>query len=145
MKIDLKKLRNSGKTESSFCFEYSPEADLIDIPSACLNLPVTVTGKVTLTDKHSALIEGEVCFTINGVCTRCVEETAKTFVASFSQYVEENNSDGYSVVNDNVDLAKIVEDEIILNVPTTFLCSDDCKGICQGCGVNLNKDSCKCK
>lgn len=145
MKIDLKKLRSAGKTQISYCFEYSPESDLIDIPSAKLVLPVVITGTCTLTDLHSALVEGEICFSIEGVCTRCLEQTEKKFIAQYSQLVEPNNQDGYSVVNDVVDLAKIVEDEIILNTPTSFLCSEDCKGICQGCGVNLNKDSCKCK
>lgn len=145
MKIDLKSLRNSGKIESNFCFEYSPESDLLFIPSAVLNLPVMVTGNVTLTDKHACLVEGEICYKVKGLCTRCLAETENDYVVPFSQYVEQNNEEGYSVVNDTVDLAKIVDDEIMLNTPTTFLCSEDCKGICLGCGVNLNNERCKCK
>ena len=145
MKIDLKKLRTAGKSESSFCFEYSPVDELIDIPNANLVSPVTVTGLVTLTDLHSALVEGEICLVIKGECMRCLEETEQKLVLPFSVHADENGDDGYKVVNDTVDLAKIVDDEIILGTPTMFLCSDDCKGICQGCGVNLNKDSCKCK
>jgi len=25
------------------------------------------------------------------------------------------------------------------------ICSDSCKGLCQGCGVNLNAEACQCK
>ena len=145
MKIDLKRLRNSGKSESSFCFEYSPVDQLIDIPSATLALPVMVTGTVTLTDKHSCYIEGELCYSVNGVCTRCLTDTTKSFVVPFQVSAEEDGQDGYAVVNDTVDLSKIVDDEIILSTPINFLCSEDCKGICAGCGVNLNQESCKCK
>ncbi len=145
MKIDLKNLRNSGKSESSFCFEYSPEFDLIEIPSATLALPVMVTGTVTLTDKHSCYIDGEVCFSIKGECTRCLTQTTNSYLVKFQVSAEQNNNEGYSVVNDTVDLSKIVDDEIILGTPVEFLCDEDCKGICVGCGVNLNQESCKCK
>ena len=145
MKIDLKQLRTNGKIESSFCFEYSPESLTIDLPDSLIALPIMVTGRVTLTDKHSAYIEGEIAYSVEGACTRCLEPTKKQYVVEFSQHVEPNNLEGYSVVNDNVDLSKIVDDEIILNTPIEFLCDENCKGICLGCKVNLNKDACKCK
>ena len=28
---------------------------------------------------------------------------------------------------------------------TKTLCSEDCKGLCPGCGVNLNHEACRCK
>ena len=63
----------------------------------------------------------------------------------FNEAVEENNPDGYSLTNDTVDLTKIVDDAIAINAPVNFLCDEDCKGICVGCGVNLNDGDCKCK
>lgn len=145
MIIDLKKLRTSGKTESGFYFEYTPETELSDIPDTEIASPVKVTGIVTLTGTHGAYIDGEIAYTLKGLCTRCLNETEREYVAEFAEQVEENNADGYSVVNDKVDLAKIVDDRIILGLPINFLCKDDCKGICVGCGVNLNQEECKCK
>lgn len=145
MIIDLKKLRNSGKTESGFHFEYSPERELVDIPEAKLMLPVSVTGTVTLTDKHSAYIDGEVSFKITGECTRCLSTAEHLFVEEFSEHVSEDDEEGYPVVNDKVDLSAIVDDVILMNQPVSFLCKEDCKGICAGCGVNLNQEECKCK
>ena len=43
-----------------------------------------------------------------------------------------------------INLDKIVDDTVITNQPVTILCKDDCKGICMGCGVNLNNAECKC-
>lgn len=145
MVIDLKKLRESGKTENAFHFEYSPERELTDIPGASLKLPVSVTGTVTLTDKHSAYLEGEVIFGIFGDCTRCLSQTERLFAVEFSEHVSENDEESYPVINDKVDLAAIVDDVIVMNQPVSFLCKDDCKGICPGCGVNLNREECKCK
>ena len=59
--------------------------------------------------------------------------------------LEENNPDGYSVKNDTVDLSVIVDDIIAMNVPVSFLCEENCKGLCAGCGTNLNDGECKCK
>ena len=145
MFLDLKSLRRSGKDSQSFFYEYSPEKDLIDIPNTKLDLPVKISGEVTLTGMQSAFISGEIAFTLTGECTRCLSSVTREYVAEFDEQVEENNPDGYSVVNDTVDLGKIVEDAILINLPVSFLCKEDCKGICLNCGVNLNEDSCKCK
>ncbi|MCG2711831.1 MAG: DUF177 domain-containing protein [Candidatus Omnitrophica bacterium] len=43
-----------------------------------------------------------------------------------------------------IDITKIARDEIILDYPLKLLCKVDCKGICAGCGNNLNKRQCVC-
>ncbi len=145
MILDLRKLKRSGKDESDFFFEYAPEQDLIELPSAEIAGPIRINGTVSLTGEHSAFIKGEVEFVIKGDCTRCLSSTEKQYFLEFSESVEENNLDGYSVKNDTIDLTKIVDDLIMMNSPITFLCDEDCKGICLGCGENLNNSQCKCK
>ncbi len=145
MILDLRKLKRSGKDKSEFFFEYIPEQELIELPSAEIAGPIRINGTVSLTGEHSAFVEGEVDYEITGECTRCLENTEKAFILEFSESVEENNLDGYSVKNDTIDLTKIVDDLIMMNSPITFLCDEDCKGICLGCGENLNKSQCKCK
>ena len=145
MILDLRKLKRSGKDQSEFFFEYTPQTELVDLPSAELITPVKVQGSLSLTGEHSAYVEGEIVFGIKGECTRCLKETKQYYSAEFAEMVEVDNEVGYSVVNDTVNLAEIVDDLIILNQPITFLCKEDCKGICVGCGVNLNDGECKCK
>ncbi|MBQ7235666.1 MAG: DUF177 domain-containing protein, partial [Clostridia bacterium] len=132
MILDLRKLKRSGKDQSDFFFEYSPEKDLIDIPSAEIKGAVKVSGSVQITGDHSCYIEGEVVFTVKGECTRCLNDAENVYVAEFKEAVEENNPDGYSVKNDTVDLSIIVDDVIAMNVPVSFLCDENCKGICVG-------------
>ncbi len=145
MILDLKKLKRTGKDSSNFFFEYSPETELLDLPNANIVLPISVNGTVTITGEHSAYLDGEVVFSVKGECTRCLKDTEKEYALNFQEGVESNNPDGYPVKNDTVDLRPIVDDLIAINSPVTFLCSEDCKGICTGCGVNLNDDKCKCK
>ena len=144
MILDLKKLRASGKECESFFFEYLPDDELLDMPNAVMDLPVKISGEITLTDRHSAYVEGEIAFTVKGECTRCLAPAQSSVVIDFAEQVDNENENGYRVVNDKIDLTKIVDDAIIINAPTTLLCREDCKGICAGCGVNLNEDDCKC-
>ena len=145
MILDLRKLKRSGKETEDFFFEYTPTQDLIELSSAKIAQPIRINGTVSLTGEHSAYVEGEVDYVIQGECTRCLESTTKQFILEFSESVEENNLDGYSVKNDTIDLTKIVDDLIMINSPVAFLCEEDCKGICLGCGENLNNSQCKCK
>ena len=43
-----------------------------------------------------------------------------------------------------LDIDKDVREEMLLNFPMKVLCSEDCKGICSGCGANLNNQKCSC-
>ena len=40
---------------------------------------------------------------------------------------------------------ELARDAFILDMDTKFLCSEDCKGLCSGCGANLNREACRCK
>lgn len=144
MIIDLRKLKASGKTETDFYFEFEPQEGLSSLPEVTVLSPVKVTGRAVITGTHSMFIEGEVNYVLSGNCTRCLEHTEKECVAEFSGEAEENDEECYKLVNDAVDVKKIAEETIILNLPVNFLCKDDCKGICAGCGVNLNNGICKC-
>jgi uncharacterized protein len=45
---------------------------------------------------------------------------------------------------DFIDLTSIICEQIILQIPIKVLCSEECKGLCQHCGTNLNNASCNC-
>ena len=144
MLLDLKKLKRSGKDCCDFYFEYSPETELIDLPNVKIVNPIKISGTVHLTGEHSAYIDAEVFYNLFGECTRCLKETLGEYRAEIKEAVEQNNPDGYPVKNDTVDLSKIVDDLIAMDAPISFLCDENCKGICTGCGVNLNDEECKC-
>jgi len=45
---------------------------------------------------------------------------------------------------DFIDLAPMICEQIVLQAPMRVLCTDDCKGLCPHCGINLNSGSCNC-
>ena len=43
-----------------------------------------------------------------------------------------------------IDLTEAVQEQILLSLPLRPLCREDCKGLCPGCGEDLNKGACGC-
>ncbi|RGY95925.1 DUF177 domain-containing protein [Clostridium sp. AM58-1XD] len=43
-----------------------------------------------------------------------------------------------------LDVDQLVRNELLLNLPMKVLCNENCKGICNRCGANLNFESCSC-
>jgi uncharacterized protein len=40
----------------------------------------------------------------------------------------------------HIDLAPLVREYMLLNIPINALCKEDCKGLCPICGENLNRN-----
>lgn len=52
---------------------------------------------------------------------------------------------GISLYDDHeIDLGRVVHDEVILELPMVPLCSENCAGLCASCGKNLNEGACSC-
>ena len=43
-----------------------------------------------------------------------------------------------------IDIDDIVANNFLMNVEGKYLCSEDCKGLCQHCGADLNEGDCGC-
>lgn len=82
-------------------------------------------------------------------CDRCGEETVTKFDYSFVHTVVqslcgENEGDYIETPDYQLDLDELVTSDIILELPSKYLCSENCKGLCPKCGQNLNRGDCKC-
>ncbi len=72
-------------------------------------------------------------------CARCLEDFQRPEVKDYHFDFPLGPGVEY------VDVGEEIRQEMILSNPARILCRDDCKGICPGCGVNLNLEKCKCK
>ena len=83
------------------------------------------------------------------VCARCLREfeypVHKRIMAELTEGGEGGNPDGYFLQGDKVDLGEIVLTEFILDLNDTLLCREDCAGLCENCGSDLNEGPCACK
>lgn len=114
----------------------------IEVPT-----PVKVDGMIYVAEEiiiFEAHIETELKLT----CSRCLQP----FITKFENVVNEkftlnegNKDDDVTFMSsDSIDITKIIANDIILSLPIKRLCKDDCKGLCQVCGANLNTTTCSC-
>lgn len=105
----------------------------------CLTFSNIKPGKV--------LLEGNGKFTLLMECGRCLTEVEHTFSLSFSEELiagtEDKETDSF-MEGYHLNVESLISDEILLNWPAKILCKQDCKGICQQCGKNLNLETCSC-
>ena len=47
--------------------------------------------------------------------------------------------------NGVIETAEFLREQLLLQVPMKPLCKDDCKGLCQYCGQDLNEGQCGCE
>ena len=87
---------------------------------------------------------------LQSVCDRCLKpfDNPKSVRCEYmlAEELSDERNDEIVLLEDGVvDVGDLARTAFILEMDTKTLCSEDCKGICPGCGVNLNQGSCTCK
>ena len=143
--IDLtESIANEGK-RIAFCREVKLSDDLLPYPNAKLSKVMLDFG-VTFV-KPNVSVVGTVTCVVDGFCDRCVSSITKSIELPFNQIFYKDGTEpehDYVYFDSKLDATKAVRDEIVLSLPSSFLCSDDCKGLCPKCGVNRNEQQCDC-
>lgn len=85
------------------------------------------------------LITGKVYVDIQTECDTCLKTMkTKLQIPSVCLHFEK-------VVEKEIDITEDIREELLLDIPQRFKCSENCKGLCSGCGANLNRGKCKCE
>lgn len=130
MVIDVKKCLKQGKFNGDFAFDFEPDASDVDIPYVVFSTPVRVKGRFHVLEDDSLEVEGEISYTLKGLCSRCLKETEEKVVYAFHEYfTQEENGEDYSCKNGQADLAEVASDAVLLSMPHTLLCKDGCEMI----------------
>ena len=133
---------------------FSDSIDLSDLQYGNCN-PVTEPVEAFGIVRNTAgvlMMQGKITTTIHGVCDRCTEAFTRDVefpidVVLVTELADEGSEDEgvFILKGDNADLEEIIRTVFVLNMDSRLLCSEDCKGICGGCGKNLNYESCVCQ
>ena len=51
----------------------------------------------------------------------------------------------FVIPDGQLDLAELAGADILLELPTSMVCDEGCKGLCPECGANLNEGDCGCR
>ncbi|NCQ36043.1 DUF177 domain-containing protein [bacterium] len=99
------------------------------------------------------LAEGEVHAHGEAVCTRCLGNFDLAWPVKVSCMVlrdtaSDEGRDDSMVISQRggeVDLREVLRESAILAFPLTVSCGPECRGLCAGCGRNLNEEACVCE
>lgn len=61
-----------------------------------------------------------------------------------SDKTNENQVDMYPIIFNQIDLLPALREHLILATPQQVLCLENCSGLCQECGTNINECICGC-
>jgi uncharacterized protein len=105
-------------------------------------------------------VRGDVSANVHMVCGRCLDEFDQVIefpleLAFFPEEEEEAVEESRELraeemgagyyTEDEIDIAEVVAEHLVLNLPIRPLCDENCKGICPQCGANLNEEQCGCE
>ncbi len=94
---------------------------------------------------EGVLVTGTAEVALAGECVRCLAPIRRSDEIDIQElyYYPGNGPDDDEtsrIEGERIDLEPVLRDAVVLDLPFTPLCKDDCEGLCQTCGANLNDD-----
>lgn len=157
MKLDLRPLL-AGERQIAFSYDLPLDSRSEDAGSFLYGVgfpsPMKVDGEITNTAGYMRM-RLNACVIYQAACARCLSEVSGEFTTCLEKTVATKDSlgdlpeekhDDYAIIEDGfLDIDKELYEQLEMEFPARFLCSEDCKGLCQRCGKNLNFEQCDCK
>ncbi len=128
----------------------------VSVPHGLCQGPITVHAVLSKSGEI-VLAHGWVSGSMRQTCDRCLKDFDMAFKSFFEVHftqetgeeetekeLKEEDVDHVLFSGDVIDLTEQIRQAVELGVPMRALCREDCRGICAGCGVDLNLGSCRC-
>ena len=100
-------------------------------------------------------VRGKIGFMASARCSRCLGsvsvDTNLDVKLILSPSETENKEEAGGEVDyetysgRTVDLNDYMREQVNLSLPYKVVCAEDCRGLCGGCGRNLNEQQCSCE
>ena len=149
MKLNVRKILSGELNKLDISYELDkttlPEYDDVEYKD-----DIKVEGTFTNNGGHMQL--SLLCsLEYTATCARCLSDVDGVFNIDFYKTVcnegdlQNEDDDDYAEIHDGeLDVDEAIIENVIINFPTKILCSEECKGLCPKCGINLNTGSCSC-
>ena len=149
MNLNLKRLAQ----ETGAILPFSFQLDLSETEwngSRPFTRPIQAEGRVR-NMAGALLLNARLDTVLSLVCDRCAKpfEREKTVEYDTLLAFELANGESDDIVlldkDGALELDELMREVFLLEMDTKNLCSEDCKGLCPGCGVDLNVEPCRCR
>lgn len=101
---------------------------------------------VLLATDDGIVVRGVVQAPSRTACRRCLAEVEGPAIAEVEEHyqVEVTDPDAFAIEGNQLDLAPMARQSILLELDEEPLCRSDCAGLCPACGADLNAARCGC-
>ncbi len=113
--------------------------------------PLHIKG-IIRSKNNSMEMDVEISTEVSVDCARCLADVNfpiqienKIVLMTEDQRSWDDEYDSFLIEDGELGLLDLASSEILQSLPIQPLCSEDCKGFCSGCSVNLNEEDCKCE
>ncbi|MGD2089870.1 MAG: DUF177 domain-containing protein [Candidatus Aminicenantes bacterium] len=109
-------------------------------------------------EKEKIRARGKIRTALSLRCVNCLENyelkvNSKFDIILFPVYLVKSTDTALTIDEmeyiffdgEEIDLEKILMEQVNLFIPFNPICTTDCRGICPNCGVNLNYEECQCE
>lgn len=147
MRLDLREIISMPGRSIPFSFE----VDVADLWFDCVKSfsgPVLAEG--TVRNRAGSLeVEGRITGQMICQCARCLKEFSKELDLDMPAYLaeelqDEDDEETYLLDGNEADMGEIATTALVLGMEQRMLCREDCKGLCERCGKDLNDGPCDC-
>lgn len=147
-------LRITGLPDGEQKFSFDAEAAELELPQFEGLIAVRGTLRKVSTQ---LFVQGTTEGVLMAECDRCLADVRHPVHAPLNLFYQVTPDARKAQPDDATDVQSIhpeqdaivldadVRQALLLEVPLKVLCRDDCRGLCPGCGANLNTEACRCE
>jgi uncharacterized protein len=95
---------------------------------------------------EGVVADGEISVPWHAACRRCLRDVDGEVDVEFRELFERKPKEGetYPLGREEIDLAPLIREALLLALPLAPLCEAGCQGMCPTCGADLNEGPCGC-
>ncbi len=160
MKIELKDIKAGVMDQEYSCslIDFPDLQTLADDGGSKFYSPLVFKLRLQRTGKFVE-VDGHFEALMNLKCGRCLQDfdyqVGESFTFTFVPQVEKDETEeeveleatelGLTTYKDDIlELQEPLQEQLLMAIPISPLCSTACQGLCPECGVNLNVTKCDC-
>jgi len=135
----------------SVSFQCELDAERLFIPSVLSFEDAPKAEGIVKNSAGALTLTGHIKADMLRTCDRCMGEYRQEKVLELNvplafEMEDDENPDIFPIEEDGwLSLSEVLETCFILDMEAKSLCKEDCAGICQTCGANLNHGKCSCR
>ena len=132
---------------------FEVDVNNVDHIEISLDNDILICNLTSKTAKNGFKISGYILNNVLHNCDRCLDSfcinnkiNTELILSNNAKTLEKenNNTIYFSNQENSIDFKNILLDILLVEKPIKNLCTENCKGLCTMCGINLNHKTCTC-